>query len=106
MAEWEIIRREDDLAVIVHGDLDIAVEEPLVADVEQHLTDMPQRVSFDLSDVPFMDSAGVRMLLRLWRRHGERVTVDAASPNVERVLTISGVDSILSRDPDPETDDT
>ena len=45
----------------------------------------------DLHGVEFIDSSGVRALLRLRVHHPGRVTVSRASDPVRRVLDIAGV---------------
>ena len=102
---WELVESGDEIAIVVHGDVDIATEKPLIADVERHITTTTERVRFDLSDVQFIDSAGVRLLLRLRQRHGDRVCVSAASPPVERIFSIAGIDDLFiagTSAPEPE----
>ncbi len=56
------------------------------------------RVVIDLSDVPFMDSAGLGALIggiRRIREAGGRITVACARPNLMRLLHTTGFDRIV-----------
>ena len=61
------------------------------------LTD-EDRVIIDLSDVPFMDSAGLGALIggiRKIRESGGRITVACSRPNLMRLLHTTGFDRIV-----------
>ena len=80
--------------VRVRGDIDLTnadtVTEALraLADVGEH------RVDLDLDAVTFIDSTGIRSLLD-GLRFGLDLRVVASSERVDRVLEISGVDTLL-----------
>ena len=64
------------------------------------------RVVIDLSDVPFMDSAGLGALIggiRRAREHGGEVAVACSRPTLTRLLHTTGFDRIV---PVTETIDT
>jgi anti-sigma B factor antagonist len=92
-ATWTVAEQSDgDLAMAVRGDIDLAVEEPLVDAVESLLAERPGRaILLDLDAVEFIDSSGIRALVRLHRGHGERVRLTSVSPTVQRVLEITGL---------------
>jgi anti-anti-sigma factor len=48
-------------------------------------------VVLDLQQVTFLDSSGVRALIRLRQHHGDRLRLGALSAPVRRVLEISGL---------------
>jgi anti-anti-sigma factor len=48
-------------------------------------------VVLDLGGVTFLDSSGVRALIRLRQRHGERLRLGELSAPVRRVLEIAGL---------------
>jgi anti-sigma B factor antagonist len=58
-------------------------------------------VTLDLSATPFMDSTGLRVLLRLRQlaeRSGWRLRVAGAPPQVRRMLALAGADKLLGLD--------
>ena len=60
-------------------------------------------VHLDLSDTPFIDSAGIRVLVRsMWdlRDRGSALSLVAASPMAENILRITGILDVL-KDPSP-----
>lgn len=66
---------------------------------ETLLTDkQPSAEIFDLSGVPFMDSAGLGMLVRLYvssRNNGIRMSISGCSPRVRELLKLTKTDSVL-----------
>ena len=64
------------------------------------------RVLVDLAGVSFLDSSGLRALVRAKRRFdgiGARLLVDAVSDAARQVLEISGVlDALSEGSPDPD----
>ena len=75
----------------IAGDVDLADERPLVDAVEAILAANVEPVVLDLSDVDFLDSSGVRALVRLRLDHGDRVRLGAVSPSANRVLQVAGL---------------
>ena len=68
-----------------------------LVDGESNQPDLGERTcEIDLSGVSFIDSSGVRALMRLVRSFGPRVTVGPVSDSVRRVLEIAGVREWLS----------
>jgi anti-sigma B factor antagonist len=56
-------------------------------------------VVIDISNVTFIDSSGIAMMLRVHRHaNGRSVTWRGAQPNVLRVLEITRVDTVISLD--------
>jgi anti-sigma B factor antagonist len=85
------------------GDIDAATVDPLreelLALVE---AEHPDRLVIDLTDVTFMDSTGLGVLVRVRNaqlEHGGDVAVVNAIPRVQRVLTITGLDAAFTPDP-------
>ena len=92
-ARWAVDgSREGQCRLVVQGELDLAAEQSLVDDVEAVLAGVPDRpLSLDLSAVHFIDSSGVRALVRLRRGHGTRVRIEHLSAPVRKVLDIAGL---------------
>ena len=93
--------------LVLEGSVDLSAEQPLVDAVSgvvdghgpgdgDHDGQAPCTCEIDLTGVTFIDSSGVRALLRLVRAYGPRVSVGPVSESVQRVLAIAGVDDWLS----------
>ena len=95
------LAREDGAAVLrITGDLDIAVEDDAVNAVAAVLATAPApaHLVLDLSAVEFMDSSGLRALLRIHNRHGEQVRLGPVSAVVERLLELTGTTDLFPPD--------
>jgi anti-sigma B factor antagonist len=90
---WSVVKLPDgSTRVEVKGDIDLLVESPLVEQVAELLAlSGDSRVVLDLGAVDFIDSSGVRALVRVHQAHGERVRLAAVSYPVRRVLEIAGL---------------
>jgi anti-sigma B factor antagonist len=97
-ATWTIDELGDDEhRIAVQGELDLEQERPLVEQINALLAEEPGAVLIvDLSEVDFIDSSGVRALLRVHQTHGDRVRLGEVSTVVRRVLEIAGVNEWLS----------
>jgi anti-anti-sigma factor len=85
--------------VTVSGELDLATAHELEAVFEALEPTPPERVLVDLAAVTFLDSSGIRALVRANRRLnglGVPLVVDAVSDAARQVLEISGVLDALS----------
>jgi anti-anti-sigma factor len=82
--------------VLPQGELDIATA-PQLADRLSELQNAGTATVLDLSDVTFMDSSGIAMLVRAMkaaRDNGWKFRVDPeVQPQVERVVRLSGIHS-------------
>ncbi len=81
--------------VALTGDLDLLVERRLVDDVVDVLRETrPDRIVLDLRAVPFLDSSGLRGLLRCARAaedHNVLLTLDVVTGPVTMLLDTAGV---------------
>jgi anti-sigma B factor antagonist len=94
VATWSVEQLADGSSrVAVAGEIDLAVEEPFVTDVGEVMTAQDGRgqVILDLQGVTFLDSSGVRALIRLRQLYGEQLRLGPLSAAVRRVLEISGL---------------
>lgn len=92
---------------IVHvaGEIDVTSAAVLRDALEALIADGHRQLTLDLSDVTFLDSTGLGIVVgRLKRlaRHGGTLTVAAAHERVVRVFTITGLDRLLEIHPDLE----
>jgi len=82
------------LRLVVSGELDIATVPDLEAAFDQALASDPQSIEVDLSQVTFIDSTGIRLLLLISERGDGRVGLIAGA-QVDRVIEITGMRSRL-----------
>lgn len=82
--------------VHVAGELDLATAPQLSSATKAALEGSPERIVFDLSELRFMDSSGLRVLLEVANQ--TKVSVRAASEAVRRVIESTGVDAVIDLD--------
>jgi anti-sigma B factor antagonist len=76
----------------VSGELDLASEQPFFEGVSAVLHEPETHgVVLDLTAVDFIDSSGVRALVRLRQAFASRVSLDGMSNRVRTVLEIAGL---------------
>lgn len=85
---------------IVHvaGEIDVTSAAVLRDALEALIADGRRRLTLDLTDVTFLDSTGLGIVVgRLKRlaRHGGTMTVAVSHARVMRVFTITGLDRLL-----------
>jgi anti-sigma B factor antagonist len=88
----------DGIVVAVSGEVDMATAEMLWQAVED-ACGRAGRVIVDLVETSYLDSSGLAVLIRAYDRLDQRpgaVVVRAPSPGVRQVLTISGLDHVLT----------
>jgi anti-anti-sigma factor len=90
----------------VVGEIDLASADAVSTELMNGLAGANGVVRLDLSEVSFIDSSGIRMLLSILRaKPGTRLDLSPVSPAVERVLTISGfpiIEGVISMGPAEE----
>lgn len=87
------------LTVYAEGDMDLAHADPLWDEVSRLVTS-GSTVVLDCSGVTFLDSAGLRTLLRLAEHAGEvgaRFQLGTVSAAVRRVLELAKVENVFTR---------
>jgi anti-anti-sigma factor len=97
---WKVTEVADlrgDRLILVHGELDIATA-PELAALLTRLRERRHPVVLDLSEVAFMDSSGLNVLLDardFSRRDGWSFTIRRPSPRVARLARLAGADDLL-----------
>lgn len=87
------------LCLFISGEVDHHGAREILRELDRQIDQaLPLRLTVDLSGVSFMDSSGIAVLLRAYRRMGElggamMVTGIPAQP--EKVLRAAGLDKIL-----------
>ena len=85
--------------VAVEGEVDVSNADQLRSAIDKQLDAAPSELVVDLSQVPYIDSAGIGVLVGAAHRAAEKnVRFEVARPqrNVERVLGLLGVSADLN----------
>jgi anti-sigma B factor antagonist len=85
----------DAVVVTAHGEVDLTTSDELRVAVDRLIDDGAGAVVLDLSDVGFVDSTALGVLVSFHRRLDERLFVAAAQPVVLRLLEITQFTSVL-----------
>ena len=89
-------RQVDDLAIVsVGGEVDLETASQLGDHALDALRDVSPHILLDLSDVTFMDSTGLKVLLSIQRRAdlaGGSFAVAGPSRSVRKIITLTGLD--------------
>jgi anti-anti-sigma factor len=90
--------RDGRAVVVIRGELDLATAPELDAAIQERL-DRGQDVVVDLRELQFMDSTGLRVLVRAHARAGEQGRFSIVRPPpggpIAKILAIAGVESQL-----------
>ena len=93
---------EDQAAVVAAvGEVDVSCADQLRDAIDQALADVVGKVTVDLSQVPYIDSTGIGVLVGAVHRAqdaGKTLTVAHPQRNVRRVLDMLAVSSELGVD--------
>jgi anti-sigma B factor antagonist len=93
------VRHEQDRVVVgLHGELDLVGAPLLQAEVDSPEIDGKGMVVLDLRDLRFIDSAGLRVILAAHERsqkRGQAFALSRGSAQVQRLLSIAGLDEHL-----------
>ena len=91
----------------LRGELDLASAPLLQAEIESSQISSAAMLVLDLQELKFIDSTGLRVLLAAHessRERGQQFAVTRGSPQVQRLLSITGVgEHIRIISPDDET---
>jgi anti-sigma B factor antagonist len=93
------VRHERDRVVVsLQGELDLLTAPVLQAAVESAEIDGSEMLVLDLQDIRFIDSAGLRVILVAHERsqqRGQAFALSRGSAQVDRLLSIAGLDEHL-----------
>ena len=82
----------------LEGELDASNAAPVRRTLRAMLDDGVREVTLDLSDLTFIDAAGLGVLVgaqRLYSLHGARIVAEAPRRAVARVFEVTGTDRIF-----------
>jgi anti-anti-sigma factor len=91
--------------VALSGEIDLASLDPVERELAAAVAEPPPLLVVDLREVTFLDSSGLRLILRLdrgQREAGSRLAVVRGGRRVARVLELTGADEHLDLVDDPE----
>lgn len=89
--------RSSAAVLALSGDLDLATAPQLTAAVAAASSERPPMLVLDLTEVDFLASAGLTVLLASWREapEGTQVRIVAASRATLRTMQLTGLDKVL-----------
>jgi anti-sigma B factor antagonist len=93
-----VVRKRGEVAVIPVGDVDLASAEILRHEVAKVRAGEFVQIVLDLTDVDFIDSTGLRVLLSIrddLRRHDRALTLVAPGPTARRIFEITGTHGLF-----------
>lgn len=93
------VRHEHNRVVVgLHGELDLLGTPLLEGEMESAAIDDAETVVLDLRELRFIDSAGLRVILAAHERsqqRGQAFALSRGSAQVQRLLSIAGLDEHL-----------
>ena len=94
----DIIERDDAVVVVVKGEVDLCAAPEFEQSLAWAGASEAPSIVLDLDRVSFMDSAGVHVLLQfsLLEANRTRLALTPGSPQVQRLLDVTGVRRYLS----------
>ena len=91
------------LTISLSGDIDHHRVKGLLQELDREIDEvLPRSLIVDFSAVPFMDSSGVAVMLRLWRRMealGGEISVTGLSEQPARVFQAAGLSRLIPLKP-------
>ncbi|MET8232142.1 STAS domain-containing protein [Micromonospora sp. NPDC005298] len=91
----------------VTGELAYATCGPLRVEVDRVLADAPPTLVLDFTDLHFIDSTGLAVIVHAWREGrevGTDIRLRAVPPFLASILDITGVAGLLARHTQARTD--
>ncbi len=81
------------------GEIDHHAAKEIMSELAEQIdAALPEHLILELSQVTFMDSSGIAVLLNVWRRMGQlegTVEVRKVPPQAKKVLQAAGLDRLL-----------
>jgi anti-sigma B factor antagonist len=81
----------------ISGELDIVSVTLLEDQIDDLLGRSAARVDLDVSDLEFMDSSGIALLLRISNQFGQ-IQMRGAKPLIRRVVEVTGLTTVFHLD--------
>jgi anti-sigma B factor antagonist len=90
----DVSRENDTVVVRMSGELDMVSVEGVRAVIDEALAGAGERLVFDLSELEFMDSSGIALLISVTRKV-PAVEVRNPAAIVRRIIEMTGLTEIL-----------
>lgn len=90
----EVIERPGGVRLSLSGDLDLASAPALAQEIDDQIRAGNHSVEIDFTDVGFIDSSGLAILVRAQRKlaaEGHALVLRALSPNLMRIFDVTGL---------------
>lgn len=94
----DVTGHESEPVVRVRGDVDLDTAPLLERRLNELIDDGARQIVVDFGELTFMDMTGLTVLVRVLKRlraRGGRIRLRSASPSVQKVLEITGLDGVL-----------
>jgi anti-sigma B factor antagonist len=101
---FEIERHPDSTGLAVSGEIDLGTARSFEEAALALLDERPRALTLDLSGVPFCDSSGIGVLVRIYNKAtviGCRVTLRRPTPTVRGILEMTALTRIFRIDDEP-----
>lgn len=93
------LEKEQVLTAQIVGEVDHHAARSLMEELSRHIDDaLPRELRIDLGGVTFMDSSGIAVVLRSWKKMsqlGGTTTLSSVPPQSAKVLKAAGVDKLI-----------
>lgn len=90
-------RKENELTVIPVGRLDSATSGDFAEALEKNFTEDVKKLIIDFSEVDFISSKGLRVIVSVYKELGEReMEITGANPSVMEVFRLSGLLKVIN----------
>jgi anti-sigma B factor antagonist len=98
----DIVEHDDVVVVSVDGEVDLCSADLFARSLGAAANTNAPAIVLNLDRVSFMDSAGLHVLLKFSGAERDRLALTPGSPQVQRLLEVTGVRRYLSFVPAPE----
>ena len=97
--ESQYLKEDKQLIFKINEDIDECVAQKIRRKLDNEIERyMPRKVVFDFSDVSFMDSAGIGLLMgryKLASMLGGQVEVKNITPSIKKIFEMSGIQKVI-----------
>lgn len=91
-------RKDETLTVFLSGEIDHHSAAEIRAEVDTQIDEFcPKRLVMDFSEVGFMDSSGIGLVMgryKLMQLHGGEVEIKNPPTHIKKVMRLSGLDKL------------
>ena len=97
--ESQYLKKDKQLIFKINEDIDECVAQKIRRKLDNEIERyMPRKVVFDFSNVSFMDSAGIGLLMgryKLASMLGGQVEVKNITPSIKKIFEMSGIQKVI-----------